>query len=421
MNKTEFVGLDLAYYKEVLDNGLEIYLVPMENKKNYYISYATRFGSDITNFIPVGKDEEVIVPDGIAHFLEHKMFEQESGEDPFTFFSASGTDSNAMTDFDSTQYICSGTKNFKENLEYLLKFVNSPYYTNENVNKEKGIIAEELKMYNDIPDYRLEMRLRECVYKSSPRRVDIGGSVTSIQDITKEDLYLCYENFYNPGNMFVLVVGNFDVDEALTVIKDNTELIDNNGRAKAVDVKENKKVNILEDTIESDINVEKIGIGLKIFNDDKDKLMTSMYLNMLFTCMFGSTSLFRDRVDKLNLLQSFEYDLENYNNIYTLYIMCSSTDINEILKEVRKEFKIKKVKEEDFNRIKKVWIANEVKAYDDVYDVVDRSFRDIIRYGDMVSDRVDKIRNMSLKKLNSMIKTIDFNNTSIVMMKRKEK
>ncbi len=420
MESKDFNGLDLTYYKEVLNNGLEVYLIPMSNKKNYYINYATKFGSDITNFVPIDKKEEVIVPDGIAHFLEHKMFEQESGEDPFTFFSTSGTDSNAMTDYTSTQYICTGTKKFKENLEYLLQFVNSPYYTDENVEKEKGIIAEELKMYNDVPDYKLEMRLRECIYESSPRRVDIGGSVNSIQDITKEDLYLCYENFYNPSNMFVLVVGNFDVDEALTIIKDNTELIDKKGIAKRIERKEKKKVNIEEDTIYSDINVPKLGIGLKIPSNDKDKLMTSMYLKMIFTCFFGSTSLFRDRVDKMNLIQSFDYDIENYDDIYTLYIICSSLDIDSLLSEIKKELKSKKIKEADFNRIKKVWIANEVKAYDDLYEVVDRSSRDVIKYGDIIDDRVDKIKNMTLKKLNSTIKSIDFNNLSVVRMERKE-
>jgi len=145
MEKINLEGLDQDVYKEELDNGLEIYLVPYTNKKNYYITYATRFGSDVLEFSV--NDKKYKPPLGIAHFLEHKMFEQEDGEDPFTFFSKSGTDSNASTSFDSTQYLCYGTNNFKENLRYLLSFVNNPFYTEENVNKEKGIIAEEIKMY----------------------------------------------------------------------------------------------------------------------------------------------------------------------------------------------------------------------------------------------------------------------------------
>src|SRR5699024_4916234 len=112
---------------------------------NYFMSYATYFGSEVTNFIPAGEKKAVKVPDGIAHFLEHKMFEQESGEDPFAYFSKTGTGSNASTSYNSTQYICYGTKNFLDNLRYLIQYVDSPYYTDDNVEKEKGIIAEELK------------------------------------------------------------------------------------------------------------------------------------------------------------------------------------------------------------------------------------------------------------------------------------
>ena len=110
--KIKLNELDMELYKEKLDNGLDVYLVPMLNKKNYYINYATRYGSEISEFIPAGKKEYVKVPDGVAHFLEHKMFEQEDGVDPFTFFSESGSDSNAATSYDSTQYICLGNKNF---------------------------------------------------------------------------------------------------------------------------------------------------------------------------------------------------------------------------------------------------------------------------------------------------------------------
>ena len=421
MKSKDFIGLDLKYYKEVLDNGLEVYLVPMTDKKNYYITYATRFGSDNTSFVPVGKSDEVIVPDGIAHFLEHKMFEQEDGEDPFTFFSNSGTDSNAMTDFDSTQYICYGTKNFSENLEFLLKFVNSPYYTDQNVEKEKGIIAEELKMYNDIPDYRLEMKLRECIYDVCPRKVDIGGTVKSIQDITKEDLYLCYNSFYSPSNMFVLITGNFDIDEALTIIKDNMDLVDKKDCASTKQIRENKKINKAEEVITADINIEKLGVGLKMLLHDNDKVMNNLYLDMIFTCFFGSTSLFRDRVDKMNLIQSFDYDIENYEKIYTLYLLASSGDINSLLEEIKKELKYKKIKEADFERIKKVWIAEEVKSFDDVFEVKYKTYRDIINYGTIIDDRIDKIKSMTLKKLNGIMKEIDFNNISVVKMERLEK
>ena len=177
MKEIELSKLDMTLYYDKLKNGLEVYLLPYDNKNNYFMSYATRYGSETTTFIPAGEEEEISVPLGIAHFLEHKMFEQEDGVDPFTYFSESGTGANAMTFFDYTQYICYGTKKFEDNLEYLIKYVNSPYYTDQNVEKEKGIIAEELKMYADIPDYQLDNYLRQNIYHNHPRRIDIGGSV----------------------------------------------------------------------------------------------------------------------------------------------------------------------------------------------------------------------------------------------------
>ena len=419
MKSNKIKDLDIEYYKEVLDNGLEVYLIPMLNKKNYYISYATKFGSDVVEFTNNGKKKKLI--DGIAHFLEHKMFEQESGEDPFTYFSNSGTEANAMTDYTSTQYICYGTKNFSDNLDYLIKFVNAPYYTDSNVNKEKGIIAEELKMYNDVPEYRLEMRLRECIYKDSPRRIDIGGTEESINNITKEDLYDCFNAFYIPSNMFIIISGNFDVDEALDIIKNNNDLIEKKSNVTITNIKESKKVNIKEDIIYGDINIDKIGIGLKVEDDNKDKFNTYLYYLMIFTCLFGSTSIFRDKVDNLDLAYNFSYGLENYNDIYTLYIFSSSKDVDKLLEEIEYVFKNHKIKEEDFNRIKKTWIAKEVKAYDDVFEALDKNYNDIIRYGDIIDDVVDKIKDLNYKKMNNILKNIDFKNTSIVRMKRKEK
>lgn len=225
MKKNKLTGLDLDYFYEKLKNGLEVIYIPYKDKKNYFISYATKFGSETTKFIPINSKKEVKVPDGIAHFLEHKMFEMEDGINPFTYFSESGTGSNASTSFRSTQYICYGTKKFNENLKYLIKFVNSPYYTDENVAKEKGIIIEELKMYDDIPDFKLDNILRENLFHVHPRRIDIGGTIEEVNKITKEDLYLCYENFYQPNNMFILIAGNFDIENASKIIHKELDLV----------------------------------------------------------------------------------------------------------------------------------------------------------------------------------------------------
>ncbi len=423
MKKIDLKGLDLVVYTETLDNGLDVIFIPFSNKANYFMSYATYFGSEITNFIPAGEKKAVKVPDGIAHFLEHKMFEQESGEDPFAYFSKTGTGSNASTSYNSTQYICYGTKNFLDNLRYLIQYVNSPYYTDDNVEKEKGIIAEELKMYADLPDVQLETRLREDIYHVHPRRVDIGGTVDEINKITKEDLYLCYRNFYSPNNMFLLVVGNFSVDEAIKVVHEELDHRENLGIANVVPAKEKKSVCKKEDSIFGNIQVPKIGIGLKIAIKDLgeyDDLELDLYLTMLSTMLFGSSSIFREHARNEKLLNSIFLDWDNIEEYKTFIILASTNQPEKLIKAIKKELSSHSLDEAMFQRMKKVWIANEVKIADSIDATVNNVYDDIIRYHRVIPNKVDVIRSMDIKTLEKIVSQIDFHNLAVVTMMPKE-
>ncbi len=420
MKEIKLKKLDVSCFEEDLDNGLKIVLLPFLNKKNYFISYGTYFGADITNFT-VNK-KEVKVPDGIAHFLEHKMFEQPDGKDPFTFFSESGTSANASTSYEYTHYICYGNKEFSKNLRFLLQFVNKPFYTDENVEKEKGIIAEELKMYEDIPDFQLEMRLRENVFHKSPRRIDIGGSVKEIKKITKEDLYLCYDNFYTPSNMFVLIVGNFDVDEALNIIKEELQTVKNKKLPNIKLPKEELSVLKEKDKIYGNVKVDKLGLAIKIDTTPlkMDDITLDLYLNMITTILFGTSSEFRQRVRNEKLLNNFYMEWETYRNYHIFYMMASTTDTNKLLEEIDFEFNDLVISEEAFERMKKVWIANEVKMIDNVDATVSNLFDDLIKYRKIIPNKIDLIRNLSLEEINKLVKKIDFTNRSVVEMVAKE-
>ena len=417
MKKINLVGLDTSYYTETLTNGLEIYLLPTEHKKNYYITYATRFGSDVLEF--TDSDKKTFKPPlGIAHFLEHKMFEEPSGEDPFTFFSASGTDSNASTTFDSTQYICYGNKNFEANLRYLIQFVNNPYYTDKNVNKEKGIIAEEIKMYDDIPDFKIEMKLRECLYKHHPRRIDIAGTIPEIKRITKEDLYTCYNNFYLPNNMFILIVGNFNEKEALDIIKQELRNKANKELPKVKKVIEPILVNEKELTLKKEIEVPKIAFGLKV-PTKKIKLSDielDLYLNMLTTMIYGTSSEFREKTRKDKILNNIYTEWESIPGFKTFYLMATTTSPDDLEKAIKYELSHLNITEENFKRIKKVWIANEVKMIDSIDATISNYYDDIIRYKKIIPNKIEIIKKMRLDTLKSIIKEINFKNTSIVKM-----
>lgn len=423
MKKINLKGLDLVAYTETLSNGLDVIFVPFEKKSNYYISYATRFGSEITSFTPAGEKKSIKVPDGIAHFLEHKMFEQESGEDPFAYFSKSGTGANASTSYDNTQYICYGTKNFIDNLRYLIQYVNAPYYTDENVEKEKGIIAEELKMYADLPDVQLETKLRENVYHVHPRRVDIGGTVDEIYEITKEDLYLCYNNFYSPNNMFILVVGKFPMEEAMSVIHQELDTRENLEKAEIATIKEKKSVRKKEDSFVGNIQVPKIAVGLKVPIADLgeyEDLELDLYLTMFTTMLFGSSSLFRERARNEKLLNNFYSDWDNTEQYKTYMILSSTNHPESLVQEIKKELSNHELDEAMFDRMKKVWIANEVKMADYIDSTVNNIFDDMIRYHKVIPNKVDMIRKMNMKTLEKIVSKIDFDNLSVVIMNAQE-
>ena len=421
MRKIELNGLDVSVYKEKLSNHLDVYMVPYPKKKNYFISYATYFGSDVLEF---SVDQKKYKPPlGIAHFLEHKMFEQEDGVDPFTYFSQSGTDSNASTSYDNTEYICYGNKNFLDNLRYLLHFVNHPFFTDDNVLKEKGIIKEEILMYQDMPEFQLEMALRDALFHKSPRKYDIAGSVESISSITKEDLYDCYNHFYVPNNMFLLIVGNFSLEDALKVIKEEVGDIKEVELPKVIQEEEDISVSKREVHISGNIETNKLGIGLKVpikdFSIKNNEL--DYYLNMITTILFGSSSLFRERVREKNLLNGIQMQWGSASDFRIFYLLATSIDIDKLFEEIKMEFEHVKISKNDFERMKKVWIANEVKMMDSIDGCVDILFDDIVKYRKVIPNKIDVIRSLDYSLLEKLIKKIDFTNYSVVKMEKSVK
>ncbi|RAL26369.1 EF-P 5-aminopentanol modification-associated protein YfmH [Thermoflavimicrobium daqui] len=220
MQKIEHKQVQETLFHEKLPNGLEVYILPKEGFAKTYATFTTKYGS-IDNTFQVRGKEKVSVPDGIAHFLEHKMFEQESGEDVFQQFSRQGASANAFTSFTKTAYLFSCTENIAQNLTTLIDFVQSPYFTDENVEKEKGIIGQEIRMYEDNPDWRVYFGLIEAMYQNHPVKIDIAGTVESISKISKEMLYTCYHTFYHPSNMLLFVVGSIDPNQIMELIKSN--------------------------------------------------------------------------------------------------------------------------------------------------------------------------------------------------------
>lgn len=219
MEKLEYPQVQETIYYERMDNGLDVYVLPKPGFHKTYATFSTKYGSVDNHFQVEGK-EEVRVPDGIAHFLEHKMFEEPEG-DVFASFAQQGASANAFTTFDRTVYLFSATSQIEENLTTLINFVQRAYYTEESINKEKGIIAQEINMYRDNADWRVYFGLIEAMYQRYPIYIDIAGTVESIQTITKETLDECYHTFYHPSNMMLFVVGGVEAEPIMQLVRDN--------------------------------------------------------------------------------------------------------------------------------------------------------------------------------------------------------
>lgn len=204
------------YYRGKHPSGLDMFLYPKEGFSSSFAILGTKYGSIDTCFRRSDETAPETVPEGIAHFLEHKLFESEDG-DAFSRFAKTGATANAFTSFESTAYLFSCTERFYDSLEILLDFVQSPYFTEQTVQKEQGIIGQEIKMYDDDPQWRVMFNYLRAMYHNHPIKLDIAGTVDSIAKITPEHLYRCYRTFYNLKNMALVLVGDFEPEKVLSV------------------------------------------------------------------------------------------------------------------------------------------------------------------------------------------------------------
>lgn len=314
MTKTiEFEQLKETLYYEKMPGGLDVYVLPKEGFNKTYAVFTTKYGSIDNQFVPLGKEEMVRVPDGIAHFLEHKLFEKEDG-DVFQQFSRQGASANAFTSFTRTAYLFSSTSNVEENLETLVDFVQDPYFTEKTVEKEKGIIGQEINMYDDNPDWRLFFGLIENMYQEHPVRIDIAGTIESISHITKDLLYECYETFYHPSNMLLFVVGPVDPEAIIRQVRENQQKKPYTDQPEIVrkEVKEPGAVFKKEQEIKMNVQSSKCLVGLKSahpMNMGEALLKHELTINLILECLFGKSSSDYERIyEKGYIDETFSYD-----------------------------------------------------------------------------------------------------------------
>lgn len=337
MKKQVFEGFaDESYLKAELDCGLTVYIMEKPQYSSSYAMFGTKYGSIDTRFSKDG-GEMIDVPEGIAHFLEHKLFESEDG-DAFSKYAKTGASANAFTSFDRTCYLFSCSDKFYENLDILLNFVQSPYFTEETVQKEQGIIGQEIRMYDDSPGWCVMFNLLKAMYHCHPVRIDIGGTVESISQINADLLYKCYETFYNPANMFICIAGNIDADKTLkqieNSIKPKTPVEITRGE---FDEPQNAVTNYVEQKLAVNMPIFCLGFKQKIATPYR-RLKSKVCVNLLLEIICGDASPLYARLMNEGLIND-EFDCEYFNgNGYAAVLFeGESKDPSRVTEEIKRE------------------------------------------------------------------------------------
>ncbi|WP_243289817.1 pitrilysin family protein [Bacillus sp. FJAT-47783] len=370
MKKIHFDQLHETLYYEKMTNGLDVYVLPKSGFNKTYATFTTKYGSIDHEFVPLGKDEMKRVPDGIAHFLEHKLFEKEDG-DVFQYFSKQGASSNAFTSFTRTAYLFSSTSNVERNLETLIDFVQTPYFTEQSVKKEKGIIGQEINMYDDNPDWRVYFGLIRNMYEHHPVHIDIAGTIESIDKITKDMLYECYETFYHPSNMLLFVVGPVDPEKTLAQVRENQEkkTFQTPTDITRESVTESDDVWKKENKIYMNVQSSKCLVGIKTYKPyrkGEELLKNELAMNLLLEMLFGKSSKMYETMYEKGLIDdtfSFDYT-EEYSFGFAMVggDTASPDELAQMIQQALLQAKIDSFTEEQLQTAKKKKIGSFLRA-----------------------------------------------------------
>ena len=384
MQVLENLKIKEKIYTEKLKNGLTVIIIPKKGVQKKYIIWGTHYGSNDNKFIVPGETEVTEVPKGVAHFLEHKMFEQENGKNSLDVLTALGVNANAYTTNNHTAYLYECTNNFYEALDELMDYVQHPYFTDENVEKEKGIIGQEIMMYDDYPEWKVYLNALEAMYHKSSVKLDITGTIETISKIDKEILYKCYNTFYNPGNMCLVVCGDFEPEEILKEVE--KRLVDKTSIGEIKRIYEDEKENIVKEKVEADMEVSMplytIGIKCKPANQ-KEKVRTHLAIEVLLNLIIGESSKLYQDLYKQGILISipeFEYEFtDEYAHILLIGTTNNPEKLYRSLKNKIREMKESGLNDQDIQRIKKMIYGEYVKSFNDVSDIARMFLADFMK------------------------------------------
>ena len=421
MKEINLNKFDEVIYYDVCDNGLPVYMWVNEKVNNFYITMNFKYGSVDTEFKLEGDKEYTKVSDGIAHFLEHVKFNEEDGKTAHAYYNELGSSINAFTTFEFTSYEVFASNEFEKNLTHLLDYTQKGYFTKELVNKEKGIIIEEVKMGKNNPGHKLFYGAYKALLKKDKRKNLITGEVKDVKGITTDEIRKVFDTFYHPMNSFVVITGNFDPEEAMRIIKKNQDSKKFKKYKNPVLKEYKEPMSVKEEykEIEANVEIPKVKMlykmPLSVFGD-MDRKLVGIYLSIILRNNFGSTSLFREELLENNLVTSIGAGREIFKDLVTIEVVFESKNVDKVIKLVKDKLKKLSITEEEVRRRIRSNIAAIINDYDDIEYVNSDISDQLVTYGSLDDNMYDKYNNLNVEEANDVISKIDFNNSSIVML-----
>ena len=410
-------------YIEKLKNGLTVMIIPKKDIQKKYIIWGTHYGSNDSTFIVPGETQITEVPKGVAHFLEHKMFEQESGINSLDTLTALGVEANAYTTNDHTAYLFECTENFYPALDELMDYVQHPYFTDENVEKEKGIIGQEIMMYDDYPEWKVYLNTLEAMYHEHPVKLDITGTIETISHIDKDILYKCYNTFYNPANMAMVICGDFEPEKLLEEIKKRLIEKKANGEIKRIYPEEPES--IVKEKVEQKMDVSEplftIGIKDKVATP-KEKVKKHLAIEILLNVLIGKSSkLYQELYNKGMLFVTPGVDYEFSRDYAHILITGQSKypeQVYDLFKNAVNELKKNGIDLEEFERVKKMLYGSFIKEYDEPGDIARMFIADFFK-GINSFEYLEEIATINEQYVEQMLKEVFVDNKMVLSVIKK--
>ena len=408
MDKTYYKSINETVHHTILENGLNVYIIKKEGYASKAAYFATKFGSFNTGDTVCLNDKEYKLIGGLAHFLEHRVFDYKDGNIIDLYYKL-GADVNAYTSYDRTVYYFSTTNNFDECLKLLLDFPTSFTMSEEAVENEKDIIVNELLMYKDDPNDKLFKGLMANIYKNHPIRYDVGGEPSEVRETTRELLEIVHSTFYNPKNMYLVIVGDVDIEQIMKIIKQKEFKTSASHRIKNV-MNEDLNVNRKYSEVYGDVNNEKLILGFKfkpldcLNEQEKSKIFLSF--DLLTSILFYPSSEFYKKMIEEKYVSFISVDVMEYEGMFMMLI---ETDIlksqQEIIDKIKEQLDnaLNILTEEKLNNIKKKEIASVIKGSDSCMRLA-KNFMTFVLDDMNYCTLIDLVKSMDIKDIEKAYK-----------------